>query len=131
MKCSICNKEMPNGAKYISTNQLKEPSYICSKKCHTVHFWEEKIALADDYTPIVDGTRYHMTESKQVTPGWSGMGHAGRKFYIEFFDGRKYVCNNLWCQGDVPSEFKDRIPNNAIIRESTPLDEELEQYTVY
>lgn len=41
------------------------------------------------------------------------LGMAGRRFTIEFFDGRKVTTHNLWSGGEVPERFRDRIPNTA------------------
>jgi len=119
MKCIICGKEIEE-SKYTNAT-------LCSKECFTTNFWEEKVRLADEYTPVVNGTRYHMTLSKKKENGWNMMGHGGSMFYIKFNDGRTFKCNNLWCQGDVPEAFKDRIPDNAVF--VTP--EEGKDYPIY
>lgn len=40
-------------------------------------------------------------------------GFGGSLFKIKFCDGRKAETRNLWCQGDIPEHFKDRLKNNA------------------
>jgi len=41
------------------------------------------------------------------------LGCAGRRFWIRFFDGRTITTNNLWCQGEIPEEFREELPDNA------------------
>lgn len=55
----------------------------------------------------------------------SMLGHGGRRFTIRTFDGELIETNNLWCNGTVPSEFKDQLPDNATfvyLTDNTPCD---------
>jgi len=45
------------------------------------------------------------------TDGFLGFG--GRRFDIEFFDGRKVVTKDLWHQGVIPPKWRERWPDNA------------------
>lgn len=40
-------------------------------------------------------------------------GFGGARFKIKFHDGRIVKTRNLWCQGEVPERFRDRLPVNA------------------
>jgi hypothetical protein len=61
----------------------------------------------------VNGTAYFVgEESKDGKHGW-GSGFGGSEFHIHPFKGDDIVSHNLWCQGDVPSNFKDLLPDNA------------------
>lgn len=40
-------------------------------------------------------------------------GHGGARFQIKFHDGRVVETTNLWHQGEIPKEFKDKLPDNA------------------
>lgn len=72
--------------------------------CFSCALWT---ARAKGENPLViDGVRY------SLGPGNSG-GMAGRKFVIEYFDGRVVETNDLWCQGEVPDWVRDRIPDTA------------------
>ncbi|MEV0149746.1 MULTISPECIES: hypothetical protein [unclassified Nonomuraea] len=57
---------------------------------------------------VVDGEHYTIGGD---TGGFRGFG--GRRFGIEWFDGRKATTRNLWHQGTVPAEWRHRYPDNA------------------
>jgi hypothetical protein len=42
---------------------------------------------------------------------WLGMGGDG--WMIDYLDGRRDVCLNLWGQGRIPEEFRPQLPDNA------------------
>ena len=74
--------------------------------------WLEKIALTDENTVVVNGKRYTIGKED---PNLLFKGFGGARFDIEFFDGRKIVSHNLWCQGDIPEEFRSypELQDNA------------------
>jgi hypothetical protein len=41
------------------------------------------------------------------------LGMGGRKFVIEFFDGRQVVTHNLWSGGPIPKRYWEDIPDTA------------------
>lgn len=99
--CSLCGKLFEeNSAKGYTENVMRDKLY-----CFICAHWEI-IASYYDNPLIIDGVRY------SLGPGSSG-GMAGRKFEIEFFDGRKVTTNDLWCQGEIPESFRSRIPDTA------------------
>ncbi|TDD36107.1 hypothetical protein E1286_38740 [Nonomuraea terrae] len=57
---------------------------------------------------VVDGEHYAIGGD---TGGFRG--HGGRRFDIEWFDGRTATTRNLWHQGTVPAEWRHRYPDNA------------------
>ena len=87
--------------------------------CFNCAFWEIHARYLeknpDDKTVfIIDHCRYHDggTVDKSKVGGF--LGHGGRNFKIKRYDSEEiYTTNNLWCQGDVPEFFWDRLPNNA------------------
>lgn len=58
---------------------------------------------------VVDHTHYYI--EPDTTGGMQG--HGGRRFEIEFFDGRRVVSRNLWYQGPIPPKWRERYPDNA------------------
>ena len=82
------------------------------KVCCSCGFWLEKIALTDENTVVVNGTRYTIGKED---PYLLFRGFGGREFNIEFFDGRKVVSHNLWCQGNIPERFRSypELQDNA------------------
>jgi hypothetical protein len=60
----------------------------------------------------IDG--HHYVIEPDTDGGFQGMG--GRKFTIDFFDGRSVVTHNLWSQGIIPLKWQERHPDNAQFR---------------
>lgn len=57
---------------------------------------------------VIEGHAYGIGKEGSPFPGF-----AGRRFDIEFHDGRKVTTHNLWSHGQVPERFRDRIKDNA------------------
>ena len=84
--------------------------------CFNCLHWLEQYYL--DYTErgkhgyaIINGIHYVLRSHTDLN--WPrGMG--GVKKRIRFFDGYETICNNIWCQGEVPSgHWKVLMPDNA------------------
>ena len=76
-------------------------------------FWER--LLEDDLkrsqqVAIIDGHHYIIEPENSKEP-FRGFG--GDKFIIHFKDGREVITTNLWYQGEIPEEYKEKFPNNA------------------
>lgn len=72
----------------------------------------------DGYAPstrvIVDHHFYVLGDDK----GFGGIrGFAGRRFDIEFFDGRRVTTHDLWSGGIIPPKWRERWPDNAVFAE--------------
>jgi len=88
--------------------------FAAAQLCHRCHFWHGKLqwkAEGCQRSVIVDGVHYWIAPDAPQ-PGW-GSGHSGRPFLVRFHDGREVLTRNLWCQGDIPERFRDRLPDNA------------------
>jgi hypothetical protein len=59
---------------------------------------------------VVDGEHYLICDE---TASAVMRGFGGHPFGIEFFDGRRVTTRNLWHQGTVPPQYRDRYPDNA------------------
>lgn len=70
------------------------------------------------HVAVINHTYYEIGDGY----GFAGrLGFGGRKFVIEFFDGRRITTNDLWCAGTVPPKWRRRHPDNAcFIQEETP-----------
>ena len=102
-KCMEC------GENFIK--DLMEEAYV-GNRCFDCSFWQEKLSLKESGDPrqvIVDGEHYMAMEDD----GGPMKGFGGADFSIEYFDGRRIECNNLWHQGEIPEQFRDRLPDNA------------------
>lgn len=79
-------------------------------------FWTGHSRHPDIYTQPADADEARRVvvdaEHYVIGPGGSG-GHGGRRFDIEFFDGRKVTTRDLWSQGTIPPKHRERYPNNA------------------
>jgi hypothetical protein len=79
--------------------------------CFSCDHWLGKIDIKDNPRTVrVNNTHYYIEDDAPNAP-FQGFG--GQKFVILFDDGRKVVTRNLWCQGNIPSRFRDRLPDNA------------------
>ena len=80
-------------------------------------FWDEKLNLPKNLVSvIVDRNHYcfHVDKDGEIAQASGGFaGFSGRRFDIEFFDGRKAATNNLWYQGDIPTDYDESLPDNA------------------
>jgi hypothetical protein len=85
---------------------------IDTQTCFGCNVWHEKAGAGGDQSvAIVNGTWYRIGDER---PSRSDIrGFAGRRFTIVFDDGRLITTTNLWCGGDIPSHFQERLPNNA------------------
>ena len=89
------------------------------KKQQVMDFWQERIADREHPASVrCKGIHY------VIGPDVAGMdkrnrGFGGRKFRIEFTDGREgdrvVETTNLWCQGSIPLEYQNELPDNATI----------------
>lgn len=105
MVCEICGKEIEKS--YYSDNVL------CSTECFSKHYWLEFVEKKNDKDMVrCNGTHYTIgdEDSKSCFRGFDG-----RKFKVHFFDGRVVETTNLWCQGDIPEEFRKELKDNAVV----------------
>jgi len=75
--------------------------------CFSCAFWE--LRAERGCQTVIDGVTYqpgHRTDGPM-----RGMG--GRRFDIEYFDGRVISTVDLWCGGVVPDRWRKRIPDTA------------------
>lgn len=86
-------------------------------ECFECAFWELRCKAGADlvinhfvysigYEPADEDARYRARQR-------SDLGMSGRRFDIEFFDGRKYTTHNLWAGGEIPERFRVRLPDTA------------------
>lgn len=101
MKCEVCGKEIEK-SKY--TNKL-----LCSDKCFTTNFWNDIATHKDEYL-IIKGSSYYVADENATGP-FRGFG--GRLSKIKKYSGEIITTTNLWTQGNIPEEFREKIPDNA------------------
>ena len=103
MVCEICGKE------------FDRPIYggdsenCCSHACFVKKFWNDIEKEKEEHI-FINGICYAIVDE----PIYGFVGYGGRKFKIRMFkDGKIVETNNLWCQGDVPDEYRQRLPDTA------------------
>lgn len=92
-----------------------------NKWCFDCHFWEEKVrwaATSEKLCLRIDGHHY---VANGIVPRGFGMGFGGRLFkYKILATGEVGETNNLWHQGTIPDNFKERLPDNAVFITDLP-----------
>lgn len=100
--CIVCEQE--------TTEHHLE--YIAAQRCSSCAFWLMRIALANPRTFQANGNSYFIGYETDYPKGFGG-----RRWHIEFIDGRAPVeTDSLWHGGVVPERFRDRLPDNAVLR---------------
>ena len=76
-------------------------------------YWTDLVDLdeQDQRGVVVDGVHYRLGPDRK---DGRIKGYAGRRWEIEYFDGRpNVVTNDLWYQGRVPEKHRVLLPDNA------------------
>lgn len=109
--CKLCNG-------LISSNYVTEvrQQLIERNLCFNCNFWHDKLIKYESNDPrvfVIEGVMYYRSND-EIDRG-QFRGHGGRGFKIQKLDDEDeiIVTNNLWCNGDVPEHFKDKIKDNA------------------
>jgi hypothetical protein len=119
VRCRECRKRHT-----LKWNGLVNSVLHKAKLCFDCHFWVEKIGM--EGAVIVNHVHFHIGEEFE---GVGFRGHGGRLFRVYFFTGHVQETSNLWCQGNVPEHFWDRLPDNArLIAEDTEWEELIKRY---
>lgn len=86
-------------------------AHIAEMEAHDRAFWQRIYdRRSDPRTVIADGHAYWIGGL-----GDSPKGFGGRKWLIRFHSGRVAFTDSLWHQGDVPPEWRDRLPDTATL----------------
>ena len=101
VECPVCGKVLPRSKAYLDG--------CCSSKCFHTNFWNEIVADKENHV-FINGESYKIEKDD---PDNLFQGFGGKKFKIEFFDGTVVETKNLWAQGTVPEEFKEKLPDTA------------------
>ena len=108
--CKVCGKEQDVSHYYEDVrNKLAD-----QELCHECNFWKEKLEEDAKLPPhkacVINGTHYYIDDEDSEDP-FRGFG--GDKFTIRFKDGFEVTTTNLWCQGEISKEWRDKFPDNA------------------
>lgn len=75
--------------------------------CFKCAFWSLKTERK--HPTIINGIFYG--PGNRTSGEFRGMG--GRRFDIEYFDGRRITTFDLWCGGEIPDVWRDKLPDTA------------------
>lgn len=116
IKCKICGSlEDPDHFIQEISDKLKHDQF-----CFSCFHWSEQLRLdkeerGDHGWAVIDGVHYVLLPHTDIN--WPrGMG--GAKMRIKFLDGYETMCDNLWCQGNIPEIWKSEFPDNATFIEN-------------
>ena len=110
--CKICGAEEESEKWIPQTKESVEKEQMCFRCLH----WAEQHRLdlterGEHGWAVINGIHYVLCPHTDLN--WPrGMG--GAKMRIRFFDGYETICDNLWCQGEIPSgHWRGLMPDNA------------------
>ena len=110
--CKICGAEEESEKWIPYTKEKIEEKQMCFNCLH----WAEQYYLdctdrGEHGYAIINGIHYVLRPHTDIN--WM-RGMCGDKMRIRFFDGYETICDNLWCQGEIPSgHWRDLMPDNA------------------
>lgn len=78
--------------------------------CWTCAYW--RVQAEKTHQVVIEGRIYSLGDVNKA-PNSPHAGMAGRRFDIEFFDGRRVTTHDLWSGSEVPEHLRERIPDNA------------------
>lgn len=78
--------------------------------CWECAFW--RVEVTKPHEVVISGRIYSLGNVNKA-PGCPHSGMAGRRFDIEFFDGRVVTTHDLWSGGEVPEKHRQQIPDTA------------------
>lgn len=107
IKCAECGKmdRPPRTDRYKDEIDIAQAKHACCRECA---YW---FACIDSVPAmlVIDGRVYAV--GREDARGMRGFG--GRRFDIEYLDGRRVSSTNLWNGSQVSERFRSRLPDNA------------------
>ena len=107
IKCKICGKIEESDKWIRSTKEELESNHICFDCNHWRNLYEHD---KTNIHFIVNGTHY-IPDDEDSKSHFRGFG--GALFVIQSFKGTITKSTNLWCQGDISPEWREKMPDNA------------------
>jgi hypothetical protein len=87
--------------------------------------WREEGDCTPDGRPVVRADGVHFVISPDLSQGVSrgNAGYGGAKFVFRMLEtGNVITSRNVWCQGRIPTDYRDRLPDNAELIPERPVD---------
>ena len=110
--CKICGAEEESNRWIPETKEEVEKEQMCFSCLHWARQHRLDLTERGEHGwAVINGIHYVLCPHTDLN--WPrGMGGAEKR--IRFFDGYETICDNLWCQGDIPSgHWRDLMPDNA------------------
>jgi hypothetical protein len=106
--CSVCGKN-----EELHWDFATNAECYGYRMCFICNFWRNHFAYDIDRSLRIEGNHYIDCGSVDDLSEYRFIGHGGAKFKIKKSDGTIIETNNLWHQGEIPKEWKDKLTDNA------------------
>jgi hypothetical protein len=103
--CKDCGAE--NYAVNFTPNCPEKKMIDAEGVCFTCAYW--RVRVAETHETVINGRIYSVGNR----PSSPHNGMAGRRFDIEYFDGRRVTTHDLWAGGEIPERYRGAIPDTA------------------
>lgn len=104
--CPVCGKE------WIGAYHFLDECDVCSCKCYKEKYWKIIEDEQDEHI-IINGVCYYDKGYSNSKKLWT-LGYSGRPFRIRMNTGKEILTNNLWLNGTVPENHRDKLKDNAV-----------------
>lgn len=110
--CKICGAEEESNRWIPETKEEVEKEQMCFSCLHWARQHRLDLTERGEHGwAVINGVHYVLCPHTDLN--WP-CGFGGVENRIRFFDGHETICDNLWCQGDIPSgHWRDLMPDNA------------------
>lgn len=113
----------PGGSQASPAKTLEEANArLAEMRKFREDFWLEKVRWHENGDRTDRGEHCLRINGKHFVakPGERGHGFGGRRFvWQDLTTLQNFESSNVWHQGDIPPEFRDRLPDNAVWLENT------------
>jgi hypothetical protein len=103
MQCSVCGEGYQES--YMDCAELSRMQR--DNVCFGCAFWSLKADQGGK--TVIDGCYY--APGRRTSGEFRGC--AGRRFDIEYFDGKRVTTFDLWVCGAIPAQWRSRLPDTA------------------
>lgn len=93
-----------------TANYYGNKRMVDAKFCFHCNFWDE-LSVKVATTIRIEGVHYMNGPNAKKPHQYNG--HGGRNFIIKMNSGEVIETCDLWCQGSIPTRFRDKMPDNA------------------
>ena len=137
VSCPNC-VALVNGPDYVTEAMKKLPDWDCSKcgqptpninYVHRKRLDELQLCFSCNYKAqrravhaVVDSQFFSFRAGVRTDVSSHCLGFGGRRYKFRMNDGRELESNDVWTAGTIPPEWRDDMPDNAVIMENNSGD---------